>query len=151
MARRIFVTSTVTLLALAALAACSSQGPTDELKASVVDNYAAGAYASYSRSLASAQAMDAAIDDFLAEPSQVRLDAAKRAWLLARDDYGVTEIYRFYEGPIDNEENGPEGLINAWPMDESYVDYVEGHPNAGISHHAKIAPPSPSAMSTGSY
>ena len=76
--------------------------------------------------------MDAAIDNFLAEPSQVRLDAAKRAWLLARDDYGVTEIYRFYEGPIDNEADGPEGLINAWPMDESYVDYVEGDPNAGI-------------------
>ena len=132
MAKRVLVTLAVTLLALAALAACTSQGPTDELKASVVDNYAAGAHASYSRSLASAQAMDAAIDNFLAEPSQVRLDAAKRAWLLARDDYGVTEIYRFYEGPIDNEENGPEGLINAWPMDESYVDYVGGDANAGI-------------------
>ena len=115
-----------------ALTACTSQGPSNELKASVVANYADGAYASYSRSLSSAQAMDAAIDNFLAEPSQVRLDAAKRAWLVARDDYGVTEIYRFYEGPIDNEETGPEGLINAWPMDESYVDYVEGDANAGI-------------------
>ena len=132
MAKRILVTLAVTMLALAALAACTPQGPTDELKASVVDNYAAGAYASYSRSLASAQAMDVAIDNFVAAPSQVRLDAAKRAWLLARDDYGVTEIYRFYEGPIDNEADGPEGLINAWPMDESYVDYVEGDPNAGI-------------------
>ena len=113
------------------LAACTSGGGED-LKAAVVDNYAAGAYASYARSLTSARAMDAAIDNFLAAPSQPRLDAAKRAWLLARDDYGVTEIYRFYEGPIDNEENGPEGLINAWPMDESYVDYVEGAPSAGI-------------------
>ena len=34
--------------------------------------------------------------------------------------------------PIDNEEDGPEGLINAWPMDESYIDYVEGNPTAGI-------------------
>ena len=115
-----------------ALTACTSRGPSDDLKVSVVNNYAEGAYASYSRSLASAQNMDAAIDNFLAEPSQHRLDAAKRAWLLARDDYGVTEIYRFYEGPIDNEENGPEGLINAWPMDESYVDYVEGDSSAGV-------------------
>ena len=114
------------------LAACTSGGGGEDLKAAVVDNYAAGAYASYARSLTSARAMDAAIDNFLAAPSQPRLDAAKRAWLLARDDYGVTEIYRFYEGPIDNEENGPEGLINAWPMDESYVDYVEGDPSAGI-------------------
>ena len=132
LAKRLLITISVTLLALAAMAACTSQGPTDELKTSVVENYAAGAYASYARSLASAQAMDVAIDNFIAEPSQVRLDAAKRAWLLARDDYGVTEIYRFYEGPIDNEENGPEGLINAWPMDESYVDYVEGNADAGI-------------------
>ncbi len=115
-----------------ALTACTSRGPSDDLKVSVVNNYAEGAYASYSRSLASAQNMNAAIDNFLAEPSQHRLDAAKRAWLLARDDYGVTEIYRFYEGPIDNEENGPEGLINAWPMDESYVDYVEGDSSAGV-------------------
>ena len=40
-------------------------------------------------------------------------------------------MYRFYGGPIDD-ENGPEGLINAWPLDESYVDYVEGAPEAGI-------------------
>ena len=132
MVRKFLITLAATLLALVAMAACASGGPTDELKTSVVENYAAGAHASYSRSLASAQAMDAAIDSFLAEPSQVRLDAAKRAWLLARDDYGVTEVYRFYEGPIDNEENGPEGLLNAWPMDESYVDYVEGNADAGI-------------------
>ena len=132
MAKKVLITLAATLLALVAMAACASGGPTDELKTSVVENYAAGAHASYSRSLASAQAMDAAIDSFLAEPSQVRLDAAKRAWLLARDDYGVTEVYRFYEGPIDNEENGPEGLLNAWPMDESYVDYVEGNADAGI-------------------
>ena len=136
MAKKLLVSVAVTLLALASLAACTSQGPTDDLKAVVVQNYAEGAYASYSRSMSSAQAMDAAIDNFLAEPSQVRLDAAKRAWLLARDDYGVTEIYRFYEGPIDNEEDGPEGLINAWPMDESYVDYVEGNPDAGIINMA---------------
>ena len=130
--RKLYLVIALLLVLALALTACISRGPSDELKASVVNNYADGAYASYSRSLASAQALDVAIDNFLAEPSQHRLDAAKRAWLLARDDYGVTEIYRFYEGPIDNEEDGPEGLINAWPMDESYVDYVEGNPNAGI-------------------
>ena len=128
------------IIPLLAFAACSSQGPSDELKASVVTNYAEGAYASYSRSLASAQALDAAVDNFLAEPSQHRLDAAKRAWLRARDDYGVTEIYRFYEGPIDNEADGPEGLINAWPMDESYVDYVEGDADAGIINRPEEFP-----------
>ena len=114
------------------LAACSGGGADDDLKEQVVRNYADGAHAMYSKSLASAVTMDAAIDRFLAAPSAVRLDAAKRAWLLARDDYGPTEIYRFYDGPIDNEEDGPEGLMNAWPLDEAYIDYVEGDPGAGI-------------------
>ena len=104
----------------------------DALKRPVVETCADGAHESYSRSLASAKALDAAIDNFLSDPSQHRLDAAKHAWLRARDDYGVTEIYRFYEGAIDNEADGPEGLINAWPLDESYIDYVEGNPDAGI-------------------
>ena len=123
-----------------ALAACGDGGGTSDLKTAVVENYAAGAHASYVRSLTSAQAMDSAIDRFLAAPSQPRLDAAKRAWLHARDDYGVTEIYRFYEGPIDNEEDGPEGLINAWPLDESYIDYVDGNPNAGIINDPETFP-----------
>ena len=126
--------------ALALAAACGGGGASDDLKTQVVDNYAAGAHASYARSLASARAMDSAIDSFLAAPSQHRLDAAKYAWLLARDDYGVTEIYRFYDGPIDNEEDGPEGLINAWPLDESYIDYVEGAPGAGIINNPEEFP-----------
>ena len=67
----------------------------------------------YSRSLTSAEALDQAIDRFLSDPSAARLDAAKRAWLLVRDDFGPTEVYRFYDGPIDNEEDGVEGLVNA--------------------------------------
>ena len=97
-----------------------------------VETYAAGVHASYSASLASAQAMDAAIDTFLANPTPATLEGAKRAWLIARDDYGPTEAFRFYGGPIDDEETGTEGLINAWPLDEGYIDYVEGNPTAGI-------------------
>ena len=95
-------------------------------------NYANGAHGLYFQSLASAQVMDTAIDAFLADPNPASLEAAKRSWLRARDDYGPTEVFRFYGGPIDNEEDGPEGLINAWPMDESYIDYVEGNSAAGI-------------------
>ena len=120
------------VIPILAFAACTNDGDEVDVRRAVVDNYAAGAYASYARSLTTARELDASIDSFLAAPSQVRLDAAKHAWLRARDDYGVTEIYRFYEGPIDNEENGPEGLINAWPLDEAYIDYVDGNPQAGI-------------------
>ena len=108
-------------------------GPSvQELKSDVVAHYANGVHALYAKSLKSATAMDTAIDIFLADPTPATLEAAKRAWLVARDDYGPTEAFRFYGGPIDNEEDGPEGLINAWPMDEAYIDYVEGDSGAGI-------------------
>jgi putative iron-regulated protein len=98
----------------------------------VVDAYAEGVHAMYSESLESARAMDEAIDAFVADPTADTLDAAKQAWLTARDDYGPTEAFRFYGGPIDDEETGVEGLVNAWPLDEAYIDYVEGAPEAGI-------------------
>ncbi|HKY16825.1 MAG TPA: imelysin family protein, partial [Microthrixaceae bacterium] len=54
------------------------------------------------------------------------------------DDYGVTEAFRFYGGPIDHEEDGPEGQINAWPLDEAYIDYVEGDPTAGMINDPSV-------------
>ena len=61
------------------------------------------------------------------------LAAAKQAWLTARDDYLPTEAYRFYDGPIDNPKTGPEGQINAWPLDEAYIDDVDRRPGRRAS------------------
>jgi putative iron-regulated protein len=101
-------------------------------KREAIEGYAQGVHASYQTSLASAEEMDVAVDQFLDDPTEETLTAAKEAWLTARDDYGPTEAFRFYGGPIDNEEDGVEGLINAWPLDEAYIDYVEGQADAGI-------------------
>ena len=121
------------------LGACG--GGEDEVsEQDVVDAYAEGVHAMYSASLESAQAMDEAIDAFVADPTTETLDAAKQAWLTARDDYGPTEAFRFYGGPIDNEETGVEGLINAWPLDEAYIDYVDGDPEAGIVNNTDEHP-----------
>ncbi len=109
-------------------------------KSAVIQGYADGVHALYAQSLVSAQALDTAIDQFLASPTAPTLEAAKRAWLRARDDYGPTEAFRFYGGPIDHEEDGPEGLINAWPLDESYIDYVEGNAEAGVVNMAAEFP-----------
>jgi putative iron-regulated protein len=76
--------------------------------------------------------LNAAIDRFTDDPTDATLAAAKQAWLDARVLYGPTEAFRFYDGPIDNPEDGPEGQINAWPLDEAYIDYVEGDADAGI-------------------
>lgn len=124
---------TITAVAsIAFLVAACGGGADENLRSEVVANYADLVHEAYSLSLASAQEMDAAIDTFVADPTGENLEAAKTAWLTARDDYGPTEVFRFYGGPIDNEESGVEGLLNAWPLDEVYIDYVEDAPEGGI-------------------
>ena len=77
-----------------------------------------------------------AINNFLIEPSENSIQIAKVSWIEARKIYGITEAFRFYGGPIDGSnqfgEEGPEGLINSWPLNEAYIDYVEGNPEAGL-------------------
>jgi len=106
----------------------------------VVTHYADGVAASYAATIASASKLRTAAADFTADPSEATLQATKDQWLAARDDYGPTEAFRFYDGPIDEPANGPEGRINAWPMDEAYVDYVEGDPSAGIINNPQAFP-----------
>ena len=127
--------NTLVITAAAALAlfgllaaSCGSSDGTTTATEDAIATYANGAHASYEAALETAQVMDNAIDDFLANPSAEGLNTAKQTWLAARDDYGPTEAYRFYDGPIED----IEGLVNAWPMDEGYVDYVEGNPDGGI-------------------
>jgi putative iron-regulated protein len=115
-------------------------GPTDDDLLAVATTYADLVHANYEAAIASATEMQTAIAAFVADPTDATLTAAKEAWLAARDDYGPTEAFRFYDGPIDNPTDGPEGQINAWPMDEAYVDYVEGDATAGIVNDSENYP-----------
>ncbi len=110
----------------------SDSGAAGEQFLAVATTYADLVAGSYAASIESATAMQSAITAFLADPTDAAMAAAKDAWLAARDDYSPTEAFRLYDGPIDDPEDGPEGKLNAWPMDEAYVDYVDGDPTAGI-------------------
>lgn len=90
---------------------------------SVKQNYAAMITANYNDALVSANALKAAIADFVANPTTQTHAAAKQAWIDSREPYGLTEVYRFWSGPIDD-DNGPEGALNAWPLNENFIDYV---------------------------
>ena len=76
-------------IALAALAqACATAPMQQEASAeSVIDHYADMAYAKYSDSLTTAQALDASITEFLATPNAMTLDQAQQAWLASRVPY----------------------------------------------------------------
>lgn len=109
------------------------------LKQAAMQTYADIVFASYEDSYNLAVELQSAIEAFVAEPSAETHQAAKEAWLASNEPYGQTEAYRFYGGPIDDED-GPEGLLNAWPLDEAYVDYVEGAPEAGIINNVDEYP-----------
>ena len=119
---------------------CSGSGGTLDDAEPVVAGYEAIVYASYGDALDTAQALRDAIDALVATPSAATLAAAREAWLAAREPYGQTESYRFYGGPIDDAADGPEPLMNGWPLDEAYIDYVEGDDSSGIVNHPEMFP-----------
>jgi putative iron-regulated protein len=100
-------------------------------KANVIQNYAKIVFSSYQTAMTDLENLQTAINTFAANPTDANFSTAKGAWKTARESYGPTEAYRFANGPIDATD-GPEGLLNAWPLDENYVDYVTGSPNSGI-------------------
>ncbi len=77
---------------------------------------------------------------FTENPNSAQLEIAKLSWKKARIIYSLSESFRFYGGPIDEAKNGVEGLVNTWPIDESYLDYVKGSPTSGIIQNTKLYP-----------
>lgn len=111
----------------------------EQLKKEALTQYAKIVLASYDDSYNTAVILKQAIDAFLAVPSEAGFQACKVAWLAARVPYNQTDAFRFYGGPIDDAD-GPEGFLNAWPVDESFIDYVQGNPNAGIINNPGAQP-----------
>nr|WP_244298977.1 imelysin family protein [Roseibium aquae] len=87
----------------------------------VLKTYGDIAQAGYADSLATAKTLKLAIDTLIAEPTEENLTAARQAWIAARDPYQQTEVYRFGNAIVD----GWEGKVNAWPLDEGLIDYVD--------------------------
>ncbi|ETX15835.1 peptidase [Roseivivax halodurans JCM 10272] len=120
-----------TTTALAALLAAS---PALADKAAVLTTYADIAHAGYEDSLTSAKALQSAVDALIAEPSAETLAAAKDAWLEARVPYQQTEVFRFGNPIVDDWE----GKVNAWPLDEGLIDYVDAGYAGGENRYAGL-------------
>lgn len=88
----------------------------------VTRHYADLALAGYQDSLTTAQALQAAVTDLLATPSEATLQAARDAWKAARVPYQQTEAFRFGNPIVDDWE----GRVNSWPLDEGLIDYTSG-------------------------
>ncbi|MBA3538632.1 MAG: iron-regulated protein [Deltaproteobacteria bacterium] len=123
----------------ALMSGCSDGGSTVSTRA-VVEHYAAIVHANYAEALTNAQALEVAVEAFVAAPRETTLAGARQAWKAAREPYGQSEVYRFYDGPIDDPASGPEGRMNAWPLDEVFIDYVVDDEAAGIINHPELFP-----------
>ncbi len=96
--------------------------------------YTSIAKANYEDSWTTATRLKGSIDAFLASPSASTLSDAKIAWKLARKYYQQTEVFRFGNPEVD----AWEGKVNAWPLDEGLIDYVEAssYANSGDNPYA---------------
>lgn len=107
------------LLAVCALVAAPAVGAAQP--AAVVKNYADIAQANYEDALAGAQKLQLAVAQLLKAPSPGTLQSARQAWIDARVPYQQTEAFRFGNPIVDAWEGG----VNAWPLDEGMIDYVD--------------------------
>lgn len=90
-------------------------------KADVIDTYANIALATFEDSLTEAEVLHQSIENLLTTPTESNLTHAKLAWLAARVPYQQSEAYRFGNPVVD----AWEGKVNAWPLDEGLIDYVD--------------------------
>lgn len=103
--------------------------------AGVIADYAQLVEVNYQDAITDALALQTAVDRLVESPSSANLALARTAWIMARRSYSQSEGFRFYHGPIDADGTGLETRINAWPIDEFYIDYTAGNSNAGIINH----------------
>ena len=115
---RVFPTAalgTTALILAAALPAAAAD------RSSVVETYADIAQAMYEDSLIAAHDLRAAVTALVEAPSAATLARARGAWLAARVPYQQSEVYRFGNPLVDEWE----GKVNAGPLDEGLIDYVD--------------------------
>ncbi|WP_191487382.1 imelysin family protein [Pseudomonas sp. FEN] len=122
--------------AAAQASADEAAGKVDEAAAkAVVAHYTEIVYAVFSDAEATAKNLQAAVDAFLAKPNGETLKAARAAWIAARVPYLQSEVFRFGNSIIDDWE----GQVNAWPLDEGLIDYVDASYEPALGNPAATA------------
>ena len=89
--------------------------------AEISKGYGDLAHMTYGGALEKAQDLKKAVDGLLAKPDATTLAAARDAWKASRPAYMISEAFRFGNKIVDDWE----GRVNAWPLDEGLIDYVD--------------------------
>ncbi|KEQ19129.1 peptidase [Endozoicomonas numazuensis] len=104
----------------------------------VIRQYADVALATFEDALITAKALRVAAGQLVINPDETTLRHAREAWKAARVPYMQSEVFRFGNSVVDNWE----GQLNAWPLDEGMIDYVDagqyGHEMGNAGAEANI-------------
>ena len=87
----------------------------------ILVNYSNIAEAKYKDALILAKEMHSSIEKFMNNTNESNFKDVKDSWLKARTIYQQTEVFRFGNPLVDDWE----GKVNAWPLDEGLIDYVD--------------------------
>ncbi|MDA7747046.1 hypothetical protein N8878_06930 [Psychromonas sp.] len=125
------ILSTIIAGAVLAFSVPSQAAVSQSDKLETLSTYASIASVNYSDAVKDAKALQTALIAFSKNPTEKSLQTAKDAWLVSRESYGTTEVFRLSNGPIDAEDGwvaetygGLEGELNSWPLDENMIDYT---------------------------
>ncbi|MGI9279552.1 MAG: imelysin family protein [Endozoicomonas sp.] len=132
------------------LAGCSDSNKTDpneslssltisqQAAEPVIKQYAEVAFATFEDALITARALRVAVSQLVINPDEATLENARLAWKAARVPYMQSEVFRFGNPVVDDWE----GQMNAWPLDEGMIDYVDagqyGHEMGNAGAEANI-------------
>ncbi|MCB1516790.1 MAG: peptidase [Hyphomicrobiaceae bacterium] len=104
-------------------------------RAEVTDTYVRIGQAVFEDALSTAKSLRDAILALEADPTQANLEAARAAWIAARVPYQQSEAFRFGNPLVD----AWEGKVNAWPLDEGLLDYVDASYGAENDYNSLYA------------
>jgi len=116
-----FKTLLTPLVIAGGLAATTVTAANQPSATDILNTYSDIALATYEDSLITAKDLQNSINSFLSNPTQQTLHQARSAWVDARAPYQQSEAYRFGNAIVDDWE----GRVNAWPLDEGLIDYVD--------------------------
>ncbi|MDX1319391.1 MAG: imelysin family protein, partial [Oceanospirillum sp.] len=116
-------TLTLAIALAAGISGCSLLPSQDNASTEeqVVKTYTDIAYATFDDAYLTAVDLQTSVDMFLANPTAQGLEQLKAQWVIAREPYQQSEVFRFGNAIVDDWE----GQLNAWPLDEGLIDYVD--------------------------
>lgn len=120
------------LLLIIAFSSCENTSNTnvDDIKSSFVQNYSTIAYKKYSDALFFVEVLRSDLDKFIEDPNETTYQRLKTVWEHIRVPFGQSLVYRYINGPIDN--NNYYYRINAPLINTSLIETENEVENKGI-------------------